>query len=223
MNPADRILRGIPRRGSSGPSAGAPRAWSPSPATRRMLITALVIFAVFAFAWLTARFWVQWWWFESVGYQTALTTRYISGAMAFVVAAILVGCFFAANWNLALRRREIPGRSSRLASSRTLRSLLWLLTVALSVVAGWFSAEQWVIWRLALAGTSFGIPDPIYGLDAGFYVFRLPALEIAHRAALATVLVTLVGVALIYLGLRGLDRLDQIQATPQTRRHLLGL
>jgi uncharacterized protein len=223
MNPADRILRGMPRRGSSGPSAGAPRAWSPSPATRRMLITTLVIFAVFAFAWLTARFWVQWWWFESVGYQTALTTRYISGAVAFVVAALLVGGFVAANWNLALRRRESPSRSARLASSRVLRWLLWLLTLAFAVFAGWLAAEQWVTWRLAIAGTRFGIDDPIFGLDAGFYVFRLPALEIAHRAAVATVLVTLVAVALIYLGMSGLDRLDQLRAAPQTRRHLLAL
>ena len=89
--------------------------------------------------------------------------------------------------------------------------------------AGWLAAEQWVTWRLAFAGTSFGIDDPIFGMDAGFYVFRLPALEIAHRAAVTTTLVTLAAVALIYLGLRGLDRLDQIQATPQTRRHLLGL
>jgi uncharacterized membrane protein (UPF0182 family) len=223
MNPADRILRGVPRRGSSGPAARAPRDWSPSPSTRRMLITALVLLAVFAFIWLTARFWIQWWWFDSVGYQTALTTRYISGAIAFVVAALLVGGFFAANWNIALRRRESPGRSARLASSRILRWPLWLLTVILAVFAGWFAAEQWVTWRLALAGASFGIADPIFGMDAGFYVFRLPALEIAHNAALTTVLVTLVAVALIYLGLRGLDRLDQLQASPQTRRHLLGL
>src|SRR5919112_975790 len=223
MNPADRVLRGMPRRGPAGPSAGAPRAWSPSPATRRMLITALVLIAVFAFVWLTARFWVQWWWFDSVGYQTALTTRYISGAIAFVVAALLVGGFFAANWNVALRRRESPGRSASLASSRILRWPLWLLTVVLAVFAGWFAAEQWVTWRLALAGASFDIADPVFGMDAGFYVFRLPALEIAHRAALTTVLVTLVAVALIYLGMRGLDRLDPLQASPQTRRHLLGL
>ncbi len=114
-------------------------------------------------------------------------------------------------------------RSARLASSRILRWPLWLLTVVLAVFAGWFAAEQWVTWRLAFAGTSFGIADPIFGMDAGFYVFRLPALEIAHRAALTTVLVTLVAVALIYLGMRGLDRLDQLQASPQTRRHLLGL
>ena len=219
MNPADRLLRGASRQRS----AGQPGAWSPSPATKRMLITALILFAVFAFVWLTARFWVQWWWFDSVGYQTALTTRYLSGAVAFVIAALIVGGFFAANWNIALRQREGAGRSSRLASSRILRWPLWLVTVGLALFAGWFAAEQWVIWRLALAGASFGIADPVFGMDAGFYVFRLPALEIAHNTALTTVLVTLVAVTLIYLGLRGLDRLDQLQASPQTRRHLLGL
>lgn len=188
-----------------------------------MLITALVLLGVFAFIWVTARFWIQWWWFESVGYQTALTTRYTSGALAFLVASLLVGGFFAANWNLALRRGDSVGRSARLASSRILRWLLWLLTVVLAVFAGWFAAEQWVTWRLALAGTSFGITDPVFGMDAGFYVFRLPALEIAHGAALTTVLVTLVAVALIYLGMRGLDRLDQLHTAPQSRRHLLGL
>src|SRR5687768_8770402 len=223
MDSGERILRGMPRRGAGGPPPGVPPAWSPSPSTKRMIVTALVLGAVFAFLWLTARFWIQWWWFESIGYQTALTTRYISGAIAFVVAALLVGGFFAANWSLALRRRESASRSGRLASSRVLRWPLWLLTVALALFAGWFAAEQWVTWRLALAGTSFGITDPLFGMDAGFYVFRLPALELAHRAALTTVLLTLVAVALIYVSLRGLDRLDQLQASPRTRRHLLGL
>jgi uncharacterized protein len=223
MNSAGRILRGMPRRGSGDPPAGERRAWTPSPSTRRMIATTLILAAVLAFIWLTARFWIQWWWFESVGYQTALTTRYISGAIAFVAAALVVGGFFAANWNLALRRREDRSRSGRFASSRILRWLLWLITAVLAVAAGWLAAEQWVTWRLAFAGTNFGIKDPIFGMDASFYVFRLPAVEIAHRAAVTTTLLTLAAVALIYLGLRGLDRLDQIEATPHARRHLLGL
>jgi len=213
----------MPRRGSGDPPAGERRAWTPSPSTRRMIATTLILAAVLAFIWLTARFWIQWWWFESVGYQTALTTRYISGAIAFVAAALVVGGFFAANWNLALRRREDRSRSGRFASSRILRWLLWLITAVLAVAAGWLAAEQWVTWRLAFAGTNFGIKDPIFGMDASFYVFRLPAVEIAHRAAVTTTLLTLAAVALIYLGLRGLDRLDQIETTPHARRHLLGL
>ncbi|MGH2616725.1 MAG: UPF0182 family protein, partial [Thermomicrobiales bacterium] len=150
-----------------------------------MIVTALVLFAIFAFIYLTSTFWIQWWWFESVGYQSALTTRYISAALAFVAAAILVGGFFAANWLLALRRHEASGRSARLASSRVLRWLLWVLTIMLALFAGWIAGQEWGMWRLAFAGQSFGVADPIFGMDASFYVFLLPAIEFAHRTAIA--------------------------------------
>jgi uncharacterized membrane protein (UPF0182 family) len=188
-----------------------------------MLITALVLAAIVAFIYLTANFWIQWWWFESVGYQTALTTRYVSGVIAFVVAALIIGGIFAANWQIALRQTLGAGRSARLASSRIVRWPLWLATFALAIGAGVLAAERWDTWRLALAGNRFGIADPIFGLDAGFYVFRLPALEMVQRALLLTLLITLVVVALIYLGMRGLDRLDQLATSPQSRQHLLVL
>ena len=110
----------------------------------------------------------MWWWFESIGYQTALTTRYISGAIAFLVAALLVGGFFANNWNLALRRRESASRSGRLASSRVLRWPLWLLTVALALFAGWFAAEQWVTWRRCIRRNQLWHRRSVFGMDAGF-------------------------------------------------------
>jgi uncharacterized membrane protein (UPF0182 family) len=187
-----------------------------------MIIAALIIVAILAFIYLTATFWVQWWWFESIGYRTALTTRYISGVLAFVVAALITGSFFAVNWQIALRR-EGAGKSARIATNRFTRGLLWVVTVALAIFAGWQAAQHWVAWRLALAGESFGIADPTFGMDAGFYVFRLPAVELAHRGLLGVVLVSLVAVTLIYLGMMGLDRLDQIPADPGARRHLLVL
>lgn len=194
-----------------------------SPSTKRMIVTALIIFGLFAFIYLSATFWIQWWWFESIGYSTALTTRYISGFIAFLVAGILTGGIVALNWNIALRRNLAPGKSARLANSRFLRWPLWLITVAIGVFAGVLAAEQWVVWRMALSGRSFGVPDAIYGLDAAFYVFRLPALVNVHRGILLVLILSLFVVGLIYLGMLGLDRLDRLQTTAGARRHLVVL
>lgn len=224
MQSVGRIFRRGPSNNRPDSSSGARGGGiTISPSTKRMIVTAFIIFAIFAFIFLSATFWIQWWWFESVGYRTALTTRYISGAIAFVVAALLVGGIFAANWSIALRRRQGANRSARLSTSRIVRWPLWLLTAALAVVAGVLAAQQWVVWRMAFGGRSFGISDPTFGMDAGFYVFRLPALVLAHRALLATLILSLAATAIIYLGLRGLDRLDNIAAEPLARRHLIAL
>ena len=188
-----------------------------------MIVTALFIVAVLAIIYLTSAFWIRWWWFESIGFTQALTARYVSGAVAFFAALLVSGGIFAANWNFALRKRQVAGRSGRVAESRFLRVPLWILTVVLGAVAGVLAAQNWVTWRMALAGNQFGVADPIYGLDAGFFVFRLPALELIHRGLLATLLASLAIVLLLYLGQRGLDRMDNIGANPQMRRHLLVL
>src|SRR3954451_20225100 len=205
MNVGSRILRGMSdsRRRSSGPSGPS---WSPSPSTVRMVVTAVVILALLAFIYLTSTFWVQWWWFESVGYQTALTTRYVSVALAFIIAGVLGGGFFALNWWLALRRTAGVGRGSRVAASPVLRVPLVGVTLAVGVFVGWLAADRWDTWRLAFAGNNFGVSDAIFGLDARFYVFLLPALDLAHRITISVTLVTLVAVALLYLGQRGLDQ-----------------
>ena len=202
MNVGSRFLRGMSdsRRRSS---ASRGPMWSPSPSTVRMTVTAIVILALLAFIYLTSTFWVQWWWFESVGYQTALTTRYMSSAIAFIVAGLLGGGFSAFNWWLALRRTGSAGRGSRIAASPVLRVPLVGLSLAVGVFVGLLAADRWDTLRLAFAGNSFGVTDAIYGLDARFYVFLLPALNLAHRIAIGVTLVTLVAVALLYLGQRG--------------------
>ncbi len=220
MQAAGRLFRRAPRSDRPGAGNNGPLL---SDSTKRMILTAIFIVAVLAVIYFTSAFWIRWWWFESLGFTQALSARYISGAVAFVAALLIVGGIFAANWNIVLRKRQIVGRSGRVAGSRFLRVPLWGVTIALGVVAGVLAAQNWVTWRMALVGNQFGVADPLYGLDAGFYVFRLPALELAHRGLLATLVVSLAFVLLLYLGQRGLDRMDNIVANPQMRRHLLML
>lgn len=50
-------------------------------------------------------------------------------------------------------------------------------SVAIAVLNGARMAEHWQTFRLALARVPFGVSDPQFGRDAGFYVFQLPAHE----------------------------------------------
>lgn len=193
-----------------------------------MLITAGVIALLGLVLFTTAAFWVDWWWFGSVGFRSVLVTRFLAQGATFVVAAAVAGVFFAANWRSALRRpiRDAGGGGGGgrvAAGSRLLRVPLWLLTVVVAVGVGGAAAGSWQTWLLWLNGRGFGYRDPLFGRDAGFYVFALPALELLQRGALALLGATAVAVILLYVLRLGLDRIDPRGAPFAVRAHVLGL
>lgn len=188
-----------------------------------MIVAALVI-AVLAIALLgTAGFWVNWWWFGSVGYRSVLVTRYGAQAGAFVLGGALAAVFFAANWWFAVRRSPDQGSRSGVRRGLLIRAPLWALTAVVFYVAGAAALGRWQQWLVALRGGDFGITDPIFGRDVGFYVFALPALTLLHRAAIALVLATAVVVAVVYAISFGVGRFDWRQPPALARTHLLAL
>ncbi len=189
-----------------------------------MIVAAVVILALVIGLSVTAGFWVNWWWFESVGYRSVLVTRYAAQALAFVVGGLLAGAFFAVNWGYALRRGRtgigVPGRGG---ASRLLRFPLWVLTGAVFLVAGVAAANRWPIWLLWFRSREFGVSEPIFDRDAGFYVFVVPALAALHRGALALVLATAIVVAVVYAVSFGVSRVNWRRPPRPALTHLLAL
>lgn len=201
-------------RGSGGsrprrrPTIRVPRIrWRPSPATKRSLVMVAILAILALIVYGTAAFWVNWWWFGSIGYRSVLVTRYLTEAIAFLVAGVGAGAFFFVNLVLALRRsrgHRPPG--SRLGiGDRFLLILLAVASAVVLVVAGTEAARHWQTWQLLVNGRDFGVADPIFGHDVGFYVFTLPALTALRTGLTSLVLVTLLGVVVVYavrLGVR---------------------
>ena len=190
-----------------------------------MLVTAAVIFGLFILIVVTSSFWVDWWWYGSIGYRQVLTTRYLSQAAAFLIAGGLAALFFAVNWQLALRVGQslAYGGRSNFFATRVGRWLLIGLTVLLGLTVGSSASSRWETWRLFLAGGSFGIADPVFGRDAGFYVFRLPVFSLLQEGALSVLLPTLAVVVAIYAVALGLERIDLANPPRPIRTHVLGL
>ena len=96
------------------------------------------------------------------------------------------------------------------------------------VVAAFFSivmasgvASEWRDWVLFKNATDFGIKDPQFHRDIGFYVFRLPFLEFVAGWTFAALLVILI-ITLVFHYLNGGIRLQAPfqRVTPQVKVHI---
>lgn len=72
-----------------------------------------------------------------------------------------------------------------------------------TIIAGFFigisASNRWLEYKLALNGGSFGVNDPQFGLDVGFYIFKLPAIRAGFEALNSTLFYAIALTAMAYL------------------------
>jgi len=196
-----------------------------SPANRRRLIL-IVILAVLAIAlFASSRVWVQWWWFNSMGYGNVMVRRALLKIAAFVLVFVIGAGIVGASATVAFRKTRQNGRRNVIVRAID-RLLVWLVIAATIATGGglaWWTASKWQTFALWWNGRSLGIKDPEFHRDASFYLFALPALELIWRVAGIAILVALAVTAVIYLIRLGLN-LRRLGALPVAAlRHLLAL
>ncbi len=126
---------------------------------------------------------VNWLWFGELGYRSVFTTVLFTRLIVFVVAAVLVGAVVFGALTLAYRTRPVfvpsAGPNDPVARYRTaVMSRMKLYTIGVPVfiglLAGIVAQTYWVRIQLFLHGGDFGVTDPQFGMDLGFYAFDLP-------------------------------------------------
>ncbi|ORA31573.1 UPF0182 family protein [Mycobacterium aquaticum] len=126
---------------------------------------------------------VDWLWFGELGYRSVFSTVLVTRLVVFVVAGVLMGAIVFAGLALAYRTRPVfvpaAGPNDPVARYRTtvlarLRLFGIGLPVFIGLLAGIVAQTYWVRIQLFLHGGEFGITDPQFGRDLGFYAFDLP-------------------------------------------------
>ncbi|MET0452761.1 MAG: UPF0182 family protein, partial [Mycobacterium sp.] len=126
---------------------------------------------------------VDWLWFGELGYRSVFTTVLFTRIIVFLVASLLIGGVVFAGLALAYRNRPVfvptAGPNDPVARYRTsvmARLRLFGIGVPLFIglLAGIVAQTYWVQVQLYLHGDSFGVADPQFGMDLGFYAFDLP-------------------------------------------------
>ena len=126
---------------------------------------------------------VDWLWFGELGYRSVFTTVLVTRIVVFLVAGILVGAIVFAGLALAYRTRPVfvptvgpndPVARYRTAVMARLRVFGLGVPAVIGILAGAVAQSYWARIQLFLHGGDFGVTDPQFGKDLGFYAFDLP-------------------------------------------------
>ncbi|MCV7319741.1 UPF0182 family protein [Mycolicibacterium confluentis] len=126
---------------------------------------------------------VNWLWFGELGYRSVFTTEIVTRLVLFLAAFLLMGAIVFAGLALAYRTRPVfvpaAGPNDPVARYRTtvltrLRLIGLGVPAFVGLIAGFVAQNNWKQIQLFLHGGDFGVTDPEFGKDLGFYAFDLP-------------------------------------------------
>lgn len=164
-------------------------------------------------------------WFSELGYLDVFRTRVLSQLI--LAAAGFTVAFSVLTWTLRAAIKRSPSlrlgvRGDIELSMLQLESRLPLLaTVGGGVVAFGLAAtlsREWFTLQAAVARVPYGMSDPVFSRDLGFYLFVLPALRLVHGWLLLLALLAIFGTTGIYAVRGGL--IDRSGIARPARRHL---
>jgi uncharacterized protein len=198
----------------------------------RVVLLALIaigVLVLFLFPILSG-FLTDWWWFKEIGYKVVFTRELVTRGILFLAASgLTAGVLYL---NLAMAQRGISVRAIVLQLGETtptidLPAILKRLSLPVSLLAGFFAglavAPSWSTVLRMIYRTPFGIQDPVFSRDIGFYVFTLPGLSGLLGFLVALVVISLLLLVPIYW-LRGdlifRPTTPRVRFGPSAGRHL---
>ena len=203
---------------------------------RRVLVPTLITLAVLLFLGsIFTSVWTDRLWFDSVDYSNVFRTVLFTRVSLFLIMGLIFGLFVIGNIYLAWRfrpdavpmRRDDPAFRYRQTLTPILRPVLIVLGLVLTAFAGSVAASHWDTFQMWSNGSSFGVKDPQFQKDVGFYVFDYPWLRFLTSFSFAMVVVAVIAVVFInyvFGGIRLAGRGPQFSRAAQVHLSvLLGL
>ena len=195
---------------------------------RLRLVVLVLLFALFLFLSNLVQLAAEWFWFQALGYERVFTTQLVAEALLGVGVGGLVFAFLYVNLRIAQRGLvpnplvvQFSSGAPAVDVTRLVRRLALPTALVLALLFGMGAAGSWLGVLQFLHRTPFGVTDPVFGRDVGYYVFTLPV--IAGGLGLITALTTLTLAAAVGLYVLRRDVVlfgRRVTVEPSARLHL---
>jgi uncharacterized membrane protein (UPF0182 family) len=168
---------------------------------------------------ILSKFYTEFLWFQSLAFSgvfiKSLVARLRLGTLVFAAVSIVLVASL-----LPVRMRRWPslglvGSGNTPSDTDGFLGMLGPLGQALEpirvrryFIAGAFAVAllmavslsgQWLVMERLLAAVPFGISDPVFNKDVGFYVFGLPAIELGYSLLMTTLFLATAAVTMLYV------------------------
>jgi uncharacterized membrane protein (UPF0182 family) len=176
---------------------------------------------------------VDWLWFGEVGFRSVFSTVLVTRIVQFLVVGLVVGGLLALNIVIAYRTRPVfvpvagpddPVARYRTAIVQRLRVVGIGVPALVGLLAGLSALGDWQVVQMFLHGTNFGVTDPQFGNDVGFYAFELPFYRRLLAWAFVAVVLSFLGALIthyLFGGLRLAGRGGQLSGPARVQLAVL--
>ncbi|MGD0623750.1 MAG: UPF0182 family protein [Thermodesulfobacteriota bacterium] len=206
---------------------------SPVPPVRSAIgivifITALLLLMLL---WRGIEMITDWYWFQELGYENVFLVTFLTQMK--VGALFGAAFFFIFYLNLFLADRfssrgywvnkdaliHIPPWE---AGNYPIGVLILLGSILFSLFATMRGSAQWENYLRFFQATPFGLSDPLFNKDIGFYVFQLPFLNYLYGWLITVLILTAIATALIYFIRRSFQFIPPrtLRIAPAARTHI---
>ena len=128
---------------------------------------------------------VDWHWFKEIEYQSVFLTELWTKVVLGVVVGGLSFGFFWLNLRLAQRGMvpdpmviSLSPEAPKVDITGTLRKLALPISAVLGLLVGLSAPLGWLEIQQFIHRTPFGVVDPVFQRDVGYYFFSLPAIAL---------------------------------------------
>jgi hypothetical protein len=177
---------------------------------KKWIALIVVIIALLYLLGLFINYYADWLWFNNLHYASVFSTMVFAQVVSFVVFFIVFFVFAAIHINIAYRKGSTSRQNSFLPEDdpRQLilplyrgKAIIWFWGIVIgffAIILGASASSHWSEFLQFTHPASFHLKDPIYGKDAGFYVFKLPTYAFISGWYLFMVALTFIGVVFSY-------------------------
>lgn len=191
----------------------------------------ITIFAIVALAiviYLLSDLWTEVLWYNQLESQRVLWTKWFSIAAIVIIATLANATIVGLNMNWAYKKRPKGSGHSLGANVREYQQALeplrrlvfWGIPLGLGLFTGLGLAVDWRRILLWINRTDFGIADPHFGFDVGFYVFTLPILQMVISLLTTVFVFSLIASIIVHYLYGGISLAPRLRVTSRARRQI---